>query len=144
MKALGWAWTQSRERRRQPDQKRAESHPIMKLEGTMPLQGDRYRTSLSQRSRSVHWHTRRRSCYRRKLSERTGANVASSWRIHVDGSFKVGAANRLLNLTEEQRANGVVTVSTGNHGKATAYVAGKLGIRGCMCRIWCCRIRLRR
>ncbi len=50
------------------------------------------------------------------------------------GSFKMrGAANRLLNLTEEQRANGVVTVSTGNHGKATAYVAGKLGIRAVVC-----------
>lgn len=69
------------------------------------------------------------------LSERTGANVYLKLEnTQQTGSFKVrGAANRLLNLTEEQRANGVVTVSTGNHGKATAYVAGKLGIRGCMC-----------
>jgi threonine dehydratase len=38
------------------------------------------------------------------------------------GSFKDrGALNRLLHLTEEQRRNGVVTASAGNHAQAVAY-----------------------
>lgn len=46
------------------------------------------------------------------------------------GSFKVrGAANALLALEPERRAAGVVAVSTGNHGRAVAYVARRLGAR---------------
>ncbi|MDZ7707026.1 MAG: pyridoxal-phosphate dependent enzyme [Trueperaceae bacterium] len=46
------------------------------------------------------------------------------------GSFKVrGAANALLSLDPERRAAGVVAVSTGNHGRAVAYVARRLGAR---------------
>ena len=69
------------------------------------------------------------------LSERAGANVYLKLEnAQHTGSFKVrGAANRLLHLTEEERRNGVVTVSTGNHGKAVAYVARRLGIRAVVC-----------
>lgn len=46
------------------------------------------------------------------------------------GAFKLrGAANALLSLPQSVRDRGVVTLSSGNHGKAMAYVAGKLGIR---------------
>lgn len=45
------------------------------------------------------------------------------------GSFKDrGSLNRLLHLTEEERARGVVTASAGNHGQALAWHAGRLGI----------------
>jgi threonine dehydratase len=45
------------------------------------------------------------------------------------GSFKVrGAANKLLNMTPEEKKRGVVAVSTGNHGRAVSFAAGKLGI----------------
>ena len=45
------------------------------------------------------------------------------------GAFKIrGAANALLSLSSDQRAHGVVAVSTGNHGRAVAYVARELGI----------------
>lgn len=45
------------------------------------------------------------------------------------GAFKIrGAANALLSLSSEERAHGVVAVSTGNHGRAVAYVARELGI----------------
>ena len=38
------------------------------------------------------------------------------------GSFKVrGAMNALLSLTPEQRAKGVITASSGNHGLAVAF-----------------------
>jgi threonine dehydratase len=47
------------------------------------------------------------------------------------GSFKVrGALNKLLTLTPEQRAQGIVTASSGNHGAAVAYGLRLLGTRG--------------
>lgn len=46
------------------------------------------------------------------------------------GSFKVrGATNALQRLSEEQRARGVVTHSSGNHAAALAYAASALGVR---------------
>ena len=45
------------------------------------------------------------------------------------GSFKDrGALNRLLALTTEERARGVVTASAGNHAQAVAYHGARLGI----------------
>ncbi|MDX1653674.1 MAG: pyridoxal-phosphate dependent enzyme, partial [Candidatus Competibacteraceae bacterium] len=53
---------------------------------------------------------------------------------HDTGAFKLrGATNAILGLDEEQRANGVVTVSTGNHGRAVAYAARRLGVRAVVC-----------
>jgi len=43
-------------------------------------------------------------------------------------SFKVrGVINKLLSLSAEEKAKGVVTASAGNHGQAVAYGAQKLG-----------------
>ena len=54
--------------------------------------------------------------------------------LQQTGSFKVrGAANTLLSLGEAQRAAGVVAVSSGNHGRAVAYVASMLGIAATIC-----------
>lgn len=45
------------------------------------------------------------------------------------GSFKDrGALNRLLALSAEERARGVVTASAGNHAQAVAYHGSRLGI----------------
>lgn len=45
------------------------------------------------------------------------------------GSFKIrGAWHRLTDLTEEQRAKGVVGVSSGNHAQGVAWSAKRLGI----------------
>ena len=45
------------------------------------------------------------------------------------GSFKLrGAMNRILSLSEEERAGGVVAASSGNHGKAVAYACRLLGL----------------
>jgi len=45
------------------------------------------------------------------------------------GSFKDrGALNRLLALTDAERARGVVTASAGNHAQAVAYHGARLGI----------------
>lgn len=50
------------------------------------------------------------------------------------GAFKIrGAANKILNLAEEVRGRGVVTASTGNHGRAVAYVASAIGVPAVVC-----------
>jgi threonine dehydratase len=46
------------------------------------------------------------------------------------GSFKErGALNKLLTLTAEERARGVIAASAGNHAQGVAFHAGKLGIK---------------
>lgn len=69
------------------------------------------------------------------LSSRLGANVYLKLETQqTTGSFKIrGAANCLLQLAADQRERGVVTVSTGNHGKAVATMAGRLGIKAVIC-----------
>jgi threonine dehydratase len=70
------------------------------------------------------------------LAEKTGARA-----VHLKleclqntGAFKVrGAANKILSLTDEEKKRGVITFSTGNHGKAVAFVAGKIGIKAVVC-----------
>ena len=45
-------------------------------------------------------------------------------------SFKLrGAYNKLRNLSEQQRALGVIAASAGNHAQGLALAAGKLGVR---------------
>jgi threonine dehydratase len=54
--------------------------------------------------------------------------------LQTTGSFKVrGAANRMLALSDEERVRGVVTCSSGNHGRAVAHMAGTLGIPASIC-----------
>jgi threonine dehydratase len=46
------------------------------------------------------------------------------------GSFKLrGATNKLLSLTPQERAAGVIAASNGNHGLGVAYAARNLGIK---------------
>jgi threonine dehydratase len=46
------------------------------------------------------------------------------------GAFKArGALNAVLQLTPEQRARGVITLSAGNHGQGPAYAAQFAGVR---------------
>ncbi|TQV87915.1 threonine ammonia-lyase [Aliikangiella coralliicola] len=50
------------------------------------------------------------------------------------GAFKIrGAANKILSLDEKFRSNGVITTSSGNHGRAVAYLAAKLNIPATVC-----------
>jgi threonine dehydratase len=49
--------------------------------------------------------------------------------LQVTGSFKArGAMNRVLSLTPDERARGIVTMSAGNHAAAVAYAAGASAI----------------
>ena len=63
------------------------------------------------------------------LSEPDGANVFFKMEnLQHTGSFKArGAMNKLLSLSADERARGVVTASTGNHGAAVARSCGVLG-----------------
>ncbi len=69
------------------------------------------------------------------LSDKIGSNVFYKQEYLQDtGSFKVrGAANLILNLSTEQQKRGVVTYSTGNHGRATAHVARLVGSKAKVC-----------
>jgi len=50
------------------------------------------------------------------------------------GAFKErGALNKLLTLTPEERSQGVIAASAGNHAQGLAYHAGKHGIRALIC-----------
>ncbi|UYM06922.1 threonine ammonia-lyase [Solicola gregarius] len=50
--------------------------------------------------------------------------------LQPTGAFKLrGASNAIGGLTDEQRAAGVVTHSSGNHGQAVAFAATAAGVR---------------
>src|SRR6202795_3366926 len=54
--------------------------------------------------------------------------------LHMTGSFKErGALNRILLMSDDERARGVITASAGNHAQAVAYHASKRGIRVQIC-----------
>src|ERR671912_1740480 len=45
-------------------------------------------------------------------------------------SYKLrGAYNRVAHMTEDERANGVIAASAGNHAQGVAYAARHLGLR---------------
>ena len=49
--------------------------------------------------------------------------------LQTGGAFKLrGASNRLLQLSDEERAKGVVAFSSGNHARGVAIAAKRLGI----------------
>jgi threonine dehydratase len=67
----------------------------------------------------------------RTLSEICGTEI---WlkleNLQYTASFKDrGALNKILSLSETERAAGVVAASAGNHAQATAWHASRLGIR---------------
>lgn len=66
----------------------------------------------------------------RVLSDRTGHQVSLKCEnLQRTGSFKPrGAYNRIANLSELERANGVVAASAGNHAQGVAWAATQLGI----------------
>lgn len=65
-------------------------------------------------------------------SQKGGANVFLKMEnLQHTGSFKVrGAMNKILSLSREELARGVVTASTGNHGAAVAFSLGTIGAKG--------------
>lgn len=68
--------------------------------------------------------------YSESLSRRTGLNIYVKYELfQKTGAFKArGAFNKLLNMSEAERAKGVVAVSGGNHAQAVAYASNALGV----------------
>ncbi len=54
--------------------------------------------------------------------------------LQLTGSFKVrGAFNKILQLSPQQRAQGVIACSAGNHAQGVALAAQKNGVRALIC-----------
>ena len=65
------------------------------------------------------------------INEITGAEVYFKCEnFQKMGAFKMrGAANAILRLSDEQKSNGVVTHSSGNHAQAISLAAKRIGIK---------------
>ena len=66
----------------------------------------------------------------RTISERTGGKVfLKAENLQKTGAFKIrGAFNKIINLTEDERAKGVIAASAGNHAQGVALAASSAGI----------------
>ncbi len=69
------------------------------------------------------------------LSEQTGCNVyLKTENLQVTGSFKVrGAYYKISQLTEAEKAKGVIACSAGNHAQGVALASQKFGIDAKIC-----------
>ena len=69
------------------------------------------------------------------LSELLGADAFVKHENHQPvGAFKVrGGVNLVSQLRDDERARGVVTASTGNHGQSIAYAARLFGVPATIC-----------
>lgn len=67
----------------------------------------------------------------RTLSQITGAQVFLKFEnLQFTASFKErGACNKLVQLSDAEKARGVVAMSAGNHAQGVAYHAQRLGLR---------------
>src|ERR1700733_11884242 len=67
----------------------------------------------------------------RSLAEVLGSDVwLKCENLQRTGSYKIrGAYNRLVHLSPEDKARGVVAASAGNHAQGVAFAARELGIR---------------
>jgi threonine dehydratase len=73
--------------------------------------------------------------YSETFSKMTGAKVFFKLEnLQMTGSFKErGALNKILSLTAEERAQGVIAASAGNHAQGVSYHATRQGIRAEIC-----------
>jgi threonine dehydratase len=83
------------------------------------------------RKRVQKWARRTPMEYSPGLSALIDGDVWLKLENHqVTGSFKIrGATNKILLLTDEERARGVVTASSGNHAQGLGYAARELGVK---------------
>lgn len=54
--------------------------------------------------------------------------------LQITGSFKIrGATNKILSLKKDEKERGVIAVSSGNHGRAVAFIAREFDIPAVIC-----------
>lgn len=87
---------------------------------------------LAAASRIKHYIKETPLDYSLRLSKLTGCQVyLKCENLQYTSAFKArGAFNKLLTLTTAERAQGVVTASSGNHGTAVAYGLHTLHMQG--------------
>lgn len=96
----------------------------------------RYSIDVAEAATKIGHHVRLTDLeYSPGLSAMTGAEV---WlkleHLQHTGSFKWrGALNRVLSLTPEELARGIVTASNGNHGLAVCRAGAMVGVRPRVC-----------
>jgi threonine dehydratase len=73
--------------------------------------------------------------YSETFSKLTGAKVFFKLEnLQMTGSFKErGALNKILGLSAEERARGVIAASAGNHAQGVSYHATRQGLRAEIC-----------
>src|SRR5215208_5763127 len=79
----------------------------------------------------VRAHVYQSPCARSEtFSRATGCNAYLKLEnLQMTGAYKErGALNKLLALSDAERAKGLIAASAGNHAQAVAYHAGRLGI----------------
>lgn len=82
--------------------------------------------SIREAAEKIRPYVHRTSVFTsRFFSEQTGCEVVFKAELfQKTGSFKPrGAINRLKHFTDEQKQNGIVSASAGNHAQAVAYAA---------------------
>jgi threonine dehydratase len=69
------------------------------------------------------------------LSERIGGEVYLKFEYFQEtGSFRYrGAMNKIQGLNNEERARGLITASSSNHGRALVIAAARLGVEATIC-----------
>ena len=87
------------------------------------------------RARIAPWIRRTPLVASPSLSARVGGRISLKLETAQDtGAFKLrGATNFIRASGATARARGVVTVSTGNHGRAVAHAARRVGARAVVC-----------
>jgi len=86
---------------------------------------------IQRTAQILHGNVEATPCaHSRTLSEITGAEVFIKFEnLQFTGSFKErGALSKLLSLTPEHKAAGIIAMSAGNHAQAVAHHAQRLGI----------------
>ncbi len=99
--------------------RRPEDHPVVTV-ADIRMAHERIAPSIV-RTPTLHSKT---------LSKMTGANVWLKFEnLQFTAAYKErGALNKLLQLTEEEKARGVIAASAGNHAQGLAYHGARLGI----------------
>lgn len=103
---------------------------------TTPLESPALYADIVAAHERLRPYIRETPCDRSVALSRVGAGKDHSAEVFLKlenlqhtGSFKArGALNRLLSLTPEERARGVVTASSGNHGAGVAWASEQLGV----------------
>jgi threonine dehydratase len=116
-------------------------HLLLNHETPLFEEGDHPMHSLELRDiyiarQAIHGFARRTPLvYSTPLSALTQGQVYLKLEnLQETGAFKVrGAANRLLHMDAAERERGIVAVSTGNHGRALAWIGKQLGMRVVVC-----------